>query len=88
MTALRDAVLVRSWGLGFGLDLLLRIGRKVKIGQVFLVVTGIDDMGLMTAKLGAVKQEPEEKQVGNEGNPNSFTAQSTGTLVFEPVNQV
>ncbi len=88
MAELRDAVLVRRWGLRFGLDLLLRIGRKVKIGQVFLVVTGIDDMGLMTAKLRAIKQEPEEDQVGNDRDPNSFTTQSTGTLVFEPVNQV
>ena len=45
-------------------------------------------MGLMAAKLWAVKQKPEKEQVGNEGDPDPFTAQGTRALVFEPVDQV
>jgi hypothetical protein len=45
-------------------------------------------MGLMTAELGTVEQEPEKQQMGDEGYPDTFTAASTGALVFEPVNQV
>jgi hypothetical protein len=74
MGRLRDAVLVRKWGLRLGLDLLLRIGRKVKVSQVFLVVAGIDYMRLMTTKLRAVEEKPEEKQVSDDGDPNAFTA--------------
>jgi hypothetical protein len=74
MGRLRYAVLVRKWGLRLGLDLLLRIGRKVKVSQVFLVVAGVDYMGLMTTKLRAVEEKPEEKQVSDEGDPNAFTA--------------
>jgi hypothetical protein len=69
-----DAVLVREWGLRLRLDLLLRIGRKVKVGQVFLVVVGVNHMGLMAAKLRAVEEKPEEKQVSDDGDPNAFTA--------------
>jgi hypothetical protein len=74
MGRLRDAVLVRKWGLRLGLDLLLRIRRKVKVSQVFLVVAGIDYMRLMTTKLRAVEEKPEEKQVSDDGDPNAFTA--------------
>jgi hypothetical protein len=74
MGRLRDAVLVRKWDLRLGLDLLLRIGRKVKVSQVFLVVAGIDYMRLMTTKLRAVEEKPEEKQVSDDGDPNAFTA--------------
>ena len=69
-----DAVLIRKWGLRLGLDLLLRIGRKVEVSQVFLVVVGVDDMRLMAAKLRAVEEKPEEKQVSDDGDPNAFTA--------------
>jgi hypothetical protein len=31
-------------------------------------------MGLMAAKLRAVEEKPEEKQVSNDGDPNAFTA--------------
>ena len=74
MGRLCDAVLVRKWGLRLGLDLLLRIGRKVKVSQVFLVVAGIDYMRLMTTKLRAVEEKPEEKEVSDDGDPNAFTA--------------
>jgi hypothetical protein len=74
MARLRDPVLVGKWGLRLGLDLLLRIGRKVKVGQIFLVVVGVDHMGLMAAKLRAVEEKPEENQVSDDGDPNAFTA--------------
>ena len=63
MGRLRDAILVGRRSLSFGLDLLLCVGRKVEVSQVFLaVVAGIDHMGLMTTKLRAVKQEPERSR--------------------------
>ena len=72
-----------------GRDPLLRVGRKIQKGQILLFdVVWVDHMRLMTAKLWSVKQEPEEDQVSDDGDPYTFTAQSTGTLVFEPVDQV
>ncbi len=85
---LRDAVLVRRRGLPRRLDMPLRIGRKIKKGQVFLLVAGIDHVGLMTAKFRPVEEEPEEDQVRDEGDPHSFTAARLRTFVFKPVNQV
>ena len=66
----------------------LRIGRKIKKGHVFLLVAGIDHVGLMTAKFRPVEYEPEEDQVRDEGDPHSFTAARTRAFVLEPVNQV
>ena len=57
-----------------GLDLLLRIGRKIQKGQILLLdVVWIHHVRLVTAKLWPVKQEPEENQVGDDGDPYSFT---------------
>jgi hypothetical protein len=86
---LGEATLVRRRGLLRGLDP-LRIGRQIQESHILLfdMVVGVDHVRLMTAKLRAIKQEPEENHVSDEGDPYSFTPQSTGTLIFEPVNQV
>jgi hypothetical protein len=35
-----------------------------------------------------IEQKPKEDQVSDDRDPNAFSAQSAGALVFEPVNQV
>ena len=58
-----------------GCDSPLRIGRKIQKGQILLFdVVWVHHMRLVTAKLWSVKQEPEENQVSDDGDPYTFTA--------------